>query len=150
MIFLELFSNYDSLIIPKQDLQNYVITLYLFPRKYFLEHSVYLIYFQIIQLIPLEWTYVQETDCLRCCSSMFVLCSLNVLFMSCCHPPKSVTDEQRSLSSPESVEHPPNLELNGSEMECLIHIFGSCVCSYCPVNVPSLFVILSLDVRCVR
>ena len=51
---------------------------------------------------------------------MFVLCSLNVLFMSCCHPSKSVTDGQRSLSSPESFEHPPNLELHlkRSEMEC--------------------------------
>ena len=42
---------------------------------------------------------------------MFVLCSLNVLFMSCCHPPKSVTDGQRLLGSPGSGQHPPNLEL---------------------------------------
>ena len=45
---------------------------------------------------------------------------VNVLFMSCCHPLKSVTGGQRSISSPESVEHPPNIELNlkRSEMEC--------------------------------
>ena len=39
-------------------------------------------------------------------------CSLNVLFMSCCHPLKSVTGGKRSISSPESYKHPPNIELN--------------------------------------
>ena len=52
---------------------------------------------------------VQETDCIRCCSSMFATCSLNYLFMSCCHPLKSITDGQRSISPPESCEHPPNI-----------------------------------------
>ena len=62
---------------------------------------------------------------------MFFKCSVYV------HPPKNVTDGQRSLSSPESFEHSPNLELSFklSEMECAGYtcsVVVRCVSCKCP------------------
>ena len=77
--------------------------------------------------------------------------------MSCCHPPKNVSNGQCSISSPESFEHPPNLKLNlkWSEMECTGYTgsvvvrcvfvlsckcpkfgrYSSVRCSLCPVSI---------------
>ena len=63
----------------------------------------------------IKWDFHPRTKLKYNPSSSLYSC----LYPTAIHPPKSVTDGQRSLSSPEN-KNPPNLELNlkRSEMEC--------------------------------